>query len=136
MTRALPLPAPSLTSLPSRKTGSPAPARSPSLATWPRTVTRPALIQVSISRREPKPAAASSFCSRSPAGLLGAGGWGGRFVGGGLGGRGLKLQRPGDFLQRRQFLQRTQAEVVEERPGGGVQRRPAGRVAVADHVDP
>ena len=39
--------------------------RSPSVATWPSTVTRPARIHCSIWRRDPWPAAASSFCSRS-----------------------------------------------------------------------
>src|SRR6187401_2920208 len=92
------------TGLPSRRISSPGCALSPSFATWPRTLTRPALIQVSISRREPKPAAASSFCSRSPAGgLLDAGRGGGgfldRFIGRGLRGRRLELQRARDLLQ-------------------------------------
>src|SRR6185436_19591221 len=122
MTRGAPLFALICTSLPSRRTTSPGLARSPSFATCPRTVTRPAVIQVSISRRDPNPAAASSFCSRSPAGPPGLGGAaGGRrvgFVGGlvgrGLGGRGLKLERAGDLLERRQLLQREQSQVVEE----------------------
>jgi hypothetical protein len=50
-----------LTALPSTAMESRGEALSPSLATWPLTVTRPAAIQVSISRREPRPAAASSF---------------------------------------------------------------------------
>ena len=84
--------------------------------------------------RGPPPRAAS-------AGVSEASGGGGGFVGG-FGaadcgaGRGLKLQRLGDLLERRQFLQRAQAEVVEEGPGGGVQRRPARRIAMADDVDP
>src|SRR5512132_512993 len=108
-----------LISLPSRRIESPGLARSPSFATWPRTVTRPAEIQPSISLREPKPAAASSFCSRSPAGTaeasaaaalaLLAGGWRGGFVGGLLsnlrGSRWFKLERPGDLLKGRQLLQ-------------------------------
>jgi hypothetical protein len=49
---------------------------------------------------------------------------------------GLKLQSLRDFLERRQLLERAQPEVVEELSGGGVQRRAAGRLAVADHVDP
>src|SRR5579862_7423477 len=110
MTRGLVLLALIFISLPSRRIRSPGLARSPSFAVWPRTVTRPAVIQVSISLREPKPAAASSLCSRSA--LLGA--VCGGFVGGGLGGRRLKLQRPGDFLQRRQLLQRAQTEVIEK----------------------
>src|SRR5688572_18412616 len=144
---------------PSRATRSEGRARSPSLATRPLTLTRPASIQASMPRREPSPAAASSFCSRSPSaggsaagagGALGfglgagfrpfsSGGFGdarssGRF--GGLLGGGLKLESLRDFLERRQLLERAQPEVVEELPGGGIQRRPAGRLAVADHVDP
>src|SRR5512139_4324504 len=108
-----------MTGLPSRRTVSPGSARSPSFATCPRTVTRPALIQVSISRREPKPAAASSFWILSPAGLLegGAGGDGGllgRFIRRRLRGGGLELQRARDLLQRRQLLERAQAQIVEE----------------------
>src|SRR5881396_1157044 len=79
----------SLTGRPSTAISSPTVARSPSLAARPPTVTRPASIQDSISRREPRPAAASSFWSRSAFGA-----------------------------------------------GGGVQRRPARRFAVADDVDP
>ena len=37
--------------------------RAPMAATLPLTVTRPAAIQVSIARRDPRPACASSFCS-------------------------------------------------------------------------
>ena len=43
--------------------------RWPRLANWPSTLTRPALIQASISRREPSPMRARTFCSFSPAGL-------------------------------------------------------------------
>src|SRR5436189_4434150 len=95
-------------------------ARSPSFATRSPNVTRPASIQPSISRREPRPAAASSFCSRSPRGsAVGAGGGfalligllgpDGRFR---CGGR-LKREGLGDFLERRQLFQRAQAEIVE-----------------------
>jgi hypothetical protein len=70
-------------------------------------VTRPAAIQVSISRREPTPAAASSFCSRSPAGAasgLAVGAGGGMllllfFSDCGLGsGNHFQLEGLGDFL--------------------------------------
>src|SRR6185503_4836494 len=119
MTRGAPLFALILISFPSSRIKSPGPARSPSFAVWPRTITLPAVIQVSISLREPKPAAASSFCNRSPAWLLGgAGGWRGGFVGGLpnlRGGCGLKLESARNFLERRQLLQRAQSEVVEER---------------------
>src|SRR5260370_1076349 len=130
MTRGAPLLAAILISFPSSRIESPGLARSPSFATLPRTVTRPAVIQVSISRRDPNPAAASNFCSRSPAGLPELGGVaGGRrvgFVGGLVGrrlrGRGLKLERAGDLLERRQFLQREQSQVVKERLRRGIER--------------
>src|SRR6478752_9175487 len=126
--------------LPSREIASPARARSPSLAVLPPTPTRPASIQVSISRREPKPAAASSFCSRSaPAGgsaagagalgcglgagfALGSGGFGFTRRSGRFGGRCVgwfKLEGLRDLLERRELLERTQPEVVEEFLGGG-----------------
>src|SRR5213083_139231 len=129
----------SLTGRPSTAISSPTVARSPSLAARPPTVTRPASIQDSISRREPRPAAASSFWSRSA--FCAGGGFGLGFGVGGtdtrLGGRdGLKLEGLRDFLEWRQLFQRAQAEVVEEFAGGGVQRRPAGRFAVPDDVDP
>ena len=83
-------------------------ARSPSFATFPLSVTRPASIHVSISRREPRPAAASSFCSRSPEGAasrLAVGAGGGMLLGffffsdGGLGsGNHFQLEGLGDFL--------------------------------------
>ena len=53
-----------------------------------------------------------------------------------MGRRGLKFEGPGNFLQGRQLLQRQQSKVVEERFGGGVERGPARRVAVADDVNP
>src|SRR5438874_1430577 len=108
-TRAVVLPA-NLTGRPSTVMSSAPVARSPSLATRPLTVTRPASIQDSISRREPRPAAASSFWSRSAFRSGGGGGLG--FGGGfgicrpdaGLGGRDrLKLQGLGDFFERRQL---------------------------------
>src|SRR3954469_17855743 len=102
---------------------SPGPARSPSCATRPAMVTRPAAIQVSISRREPRPARASSFCKRSGCSLaFGAGGGAGfgfglgeRFsfadgfrIGGahtGFGGRArLERERLRDLLERRQLF--------------------------------
>src|SRR2546430_11477214 len=117
-------------------------ARSPSLAVRPATQTRPGSIQDSISRREPWPAAARSFCSRSPRGLA-VGSGGGLFrlgIGGSLPGVGyrrtLELKGPGDFLERRQLLQRAQPEIVEKLAGGGVKRRPARRLALAHGVDP
>src|SRR3970282_1747583 len=116
--------------LPSSSIRSPVPARSPSRAGAPFRLTRPAAIQASICRREPWPAAASSFCRRSACG---------RLVGGfGDGGdrRGLKLQRLGNFLERRQLLQRAQPEVVEGGLLGGVKRRPSRRLPVPDGVDP
>ncbi len=39
-------------------------------------------------------------------------------------------------FQRRQFVQRAQAEVVEKLPRGAEQRRASGRVAMADDLDP
>ncbi|CPN12755.1 Uncharacterised protein [Bordetella pertussis] len=39
-------------------------------------------------------------------------------------------------FQRRQLIQRAQAQVIEELAGGGEQRRPAGRIAMADDLDP
>src|SRR2546425_1901687 len=117
-------------------------ARSPSLAVRPATQTRPASIQDSISRREPWPAAARSFCSRSPRSLA-VGSGGGLFrlgIGGSLPGVGhhrtLELKGLGDFLERRQLLQRAQPEVVEKLAGGGVKRWPARRLALAHGVDP
>jgi hypothetical protein len=50
---------------PSRQITAAGSTRSPSAATRPSTVSRPARIQPSISRLEPWPAAASTFCSRS-----------------------------------------------------------------------
>ena len=44
--------------------------RSPSVAALPLTVMRPARIQRSISRREPRPRAASTLCSFSDTGVL------------------------------------------------------------------
>src|SRR2546430_14956305 len=93
-------------------------ARSPSLAVRPATQTRPASIQDSISRREPWPAAARSFCSRSPRGLA-VGSGGGLFrlgIGGSLprGGyrRTLELKGSGGFLERRHPLPRAEAGAV------------------------
>src|ERR1041385_761957 len=124
-------------------------ARSPSFAILPPTATRPASIPPSISRRDPSPAAARSFCSRSAVGApdgLAVGPCGGlgslrsvffgtdsRFRGGGGWFKGKSL---GDFLERRQLLQRAQPEVVEELARRGVERRPARSFAVADDVDP
>src|SRR3989442_6429777 len=98
----------SLTGRPSTAISSPTVARSPSLAARPPTVTRPASIQDSISRREPRPAAASSFWSRSA--FCAGGGFGLGFGVGGtgtrLGGRGgLKLEGPRDFLWWRPLFQ-------------------------------
>jgi hypothetical protein len=102
-------------------------------------VTRPAAIQSSICLREPRPVAASSFCSRSPELSFGFGArkWlffrdfrlRGR-------GAGFQLQGLGDFLQRRQFLQRTQPEVVEKYSRGGVKGRPARGLPMTHGVDP
>src|SRR6185369_16162988 len=121
-------------------------ARSPSLATRPPSVTLPASIQPSICRREPRPAAASSFCSRSPRGSAVGSGGGFRLPcasfgflagdGGWRGGRRFKREGLGDFLKRRQLFQRAQPEVVEELACRGVERRAARRLAVADDVDP
>src|SRR3954467_11371351 len=122
----------SWTGLPSTAITSFAPPRSPSLASAPLTVTRPASIQDSISRREPRPAAATTFWIRS---AFGAGGlfrfrvgWAdARFCGGYR----LELQRLRDFLERRQLLQRGQSQVVEELPRRRIERRPTGRFALA-----
>src|SRR5204862_548813 len=84
---------------------------------------------------------ARSFCSRSPRGLA-VGSGGGLFrlgIGGSLPGVGhhrtLELKGSGDFLERRQLLQRAQPEIVEKLAGGGVKRRPARRLALAHVVD-
>src|SRR5258708_10102377 len=130
-----------LTGRPSTATPSPGSARSPSLATRPPTVTRPASIQDSMVRREPRPVAASSFCSRSA--RFSASGTGGCF-GFGVGGTGagfggldrLKLGGLGDFLERRQLPHGAEAEGVEGPAGGGVKRRAAPPVAEADHRGP
>src|SRR6266513_2452674 len=122
---------------------SPGSARSPSLAVRPATDTRPASIQDSISRREPYPAAARSFCSRWPRCGLAVGSGGGFFrlgIGGSLPGVGhrrtLELNGFGDFLKRRQLLQGAQPEIVEKLARGGVKRRPARGLALAHGVDP
>src|SRR5262249_37657357 len=112
-----------------------------SFATRPWTVTRPASIQPSISRRDPSPAAARSFCRRSAVGAGGGGllllagffGTDSRFRGGDAW---LKSESLSDFRQRRQLFQRAQAEVVEETAGRGVERGASRRLAVADDVDP
>src|SRR5712672_4517589 len=52
-------------SWPSRRMSAPGSARSPSCTTCPASVTRPSRIHCSISRREPWPAVASSFCTLS-----------------------------------------------------------------------
>src|SRR5581483_7809951 len=141
----MPLGGASATAFPSTRTSSPGAARSPSFATRPRTETRPAAIQDSISRREPSPAAASSFWSRSAVGAGGgffrAGFWisGFRLGRPDLGIRhGLRLEgeRLRDLLERRQLLQRAQAELVQELAGGGIERRPARGLAMPHDVDP
>ena len=55
----------SLMALPFTVTWSSGVIFSPSTATWPFTCTQPLLIHSSISRREPTPLAASTFCKRS-----------------------------------------------------------------------
>src|SRR6059058_4028480 len=114
---------PSATVRPSTAISSPGRARSPNCARRPPIVTRPASIHDSISRREPKPAAARSFCRRSAFRAGGGAGLGVGFGGGfrvrgpgaRLGGRdGFKRERLRDLLERRQLLERAQAEVVEE----------------------
>src|SRR5438874_11229873 len=113
------------TGLPSTAILSAAPARSPSLATEPLTVMRPASIQDSISRREPRPAAARTFWSRSAFCTGGSLGFGvGRADARFGGGDGLELQRLRDFLEGRQLFQRAQPEIVEGVPGGRIERRP------------
>src|SRR5690349_19524858 len=107
----------SRTGLPSTTILSAGPARSPSLASAPLTAIRPASIHDSISRREPRPAAAKTFWSRSAFCAGGGLGFGRVFVigrsGACFGGRDwLKLQRLRDFLERRQLLEGAQAEVV------------------------
>src|SRR3954470_7636379 len=134
----------SATGRPSTVMSSPGAARSPSLATRPARVTRPAAIHDSISRRDPRPAAASTFCRRS-AFCAGGGGFGFGFgVGFRIGGAHarfsgrarLERERLGDFLERRELLERAQAEVVEELTRGRVKRRAARRLAMAYGVDP
>src|SRR5262245_48355503 len=126
------------TGLPSTRTASPGLALSPSLATSPFTVTRPAAIQPSISRREPRPAAASNFCSRSAVGASG-----GLFFLRIFPDRGFRSRRNDfeleglrDLCQRRQLLQRAQPEIVEELGGRRVQRRATRGLALPDDVDP
>jgi hypothetical protein len=78
---------------PSSSMESDGPARSPSLARRPFTLIRPAEIQISISRREPRPAAASSFWIRSAVGAGGGllFGFADRDFGGGRSGNHLEL---------------------------------------------
>ena len=64
--------------LPSSSSVAPGAARSPSWTGRPCEVMRPAAIHVSISRREPKPAAASSFWIRSARGSVRCGADGSR----------------------------------------------------------
>ena len=45
-------------------------------------------------------------------------------------------RRVAGAVERRQLVEALQAEVVEQLAGGGEQRRPAGRLAVADRLDP
>src|SRR5262252_9277278 len=131
----------SVTDFPSTATMSEEPARSPSFARRPLTLTRPASIQPSISRREPSPAVARRFCNRSAVGAgCGLGllvgfffGTDSRFRGGWCG---FKRESLGDFLERRQLFQGTQAKVVEELAGRRIQRRPARGFAVANDVNP
>src|SRR5688572_13692760 len=76
--------------------------------TWPSTSTRPAAISASLARRLPTPAAASTFCSRTPSsGILGV-----TFLDGvGVG----QVRR-----QRRQLVDRGHAEALQEVGRGAV----------------
>src|SRR5512134_4084506 len=125
-------------SRPSTLTRSADETRWPSVAGASFTVTRPAPIHTSMSRREPRPERARTFWSFS----VGVGGAAMRRSGGGGDGRspGLlvdrvvgrggrrgfagrgQLEALADFFKGRQLLQRAQAEVVEEFPGGCVER--------------
>src|SRR5258706_13416593 len=101
------------TGLPSTVIASPGTARSPSFAVLPLTATRPASTQPSIARREPRPAAARTFCSRSACGAgsvlllglaVGRTEGGVAFVSLRSAGR-FELEGFGDFFKRRQLLQ-------------------------------
>src|SRR6266508_3390024 len=87
---------------------------SPSVATCPSTVTRPAAISSSQARREPTPAAASTFCSRS-----------------GLGISDLVHVVGQERCERRKLVEAVQAELFQEQRGGPVQERPGLRLAAA-----
>src|SRR3954447_9201921 len=112
--------------------------RRPSAATSPFTVTRPAAISCSAVRRLPIPTRASTFCRRSPVGSSSSGG------------RGLialpfgaQVERVGrdaqpllerldhlgarhELAQRRQIVERRDAQLLEEQLGGAEQHRLSG----------
>src|SRR5688572_27528123 len=127
--------------LPSSSIAAPGTARSPRVATRPWIVMRPAAIHASISRREPKPAAASSFWIRSARGSVRCGADGGRGDGAGLflgcrRGGGFERKGLGDLRERRQLGERAQPEIVKESLRRRVERGPARRLAMADDVNP
>src|SRR5512133_4151418 len=99
----------------------------PTVAGSPLTLTRPAAIHCSISRREPTPAPASTLCSLSVAAgaLVGCGGRCGSlcdcarlFAGRCLRG---KVECAAYLIKRWQFLQGAQAQVIKESLGRRIQ---------------
>src|SRR6202795_2635603 len=98
----------------------------------------------SMSRRDPRPRRARTLWSFSVGPLgLGEAGLGGagldrcvRVVRGPRSGRRGEVECLGNFFERRQLVQRAQAEVVQKSLGGGVERRMARHFPVADDVYP
>src|SRR5580704_2529229 len=98
---------------------------------WPSTLTRPSSISSSQARREPTPAAARTFCSRTPSSLGSRSGVARRSIVPlltviQLAGLDLVFDICGAGQQRsqvRQFVQALEAHPLQEVPGGAVQQR-------------
>src|SRR5690242_12730813 len=86
-----------------------------SVTTWPSTLTRPCSISSSHLRRDPMPAAASTFCSRMPYGRSGL--------------IDVETIQGVEVRQQRreggQVVERLQTHLLEEQLGGAEQPRPA-----------
>src|SRR6516225_11102363 len=106
--------------------------RRPSAATAPSTRTRPSAMSVSQRRRDPYPARARTFCSRSPSGG-GPSNW--------LALRQLTGERPRLLLpleelgDGRQLVHGAQAEAVQEQLGRAEEHRLAGALGAALGLD-
>src|SRR5690348_14786838 len=109
---------------------------SPSVATLPSTVTMPSAMNPSHSRRDPRPALASTFCSRSTrAGGGGASGAGSKAEAGksvsdsalGIGNLVYVVGEEGS--KRRQLVDAVQAQLLQEQRGRPVEERAALRLA-------